>query len=78
MGYADATGALAELADLDELTELSLQDYPGASLADIDEDAWSSAHWGDPPPINSPRCGASSGSCRTRRLPATDEQGACS
>ena len=26
MGYADATGALAELADLDELTELSLQD----------------------------------------------------
>jgi uncharacterized protein with von Willebrand factor type A (vWA) domain len=38
MGYADATGALAELADLDELTELSLQDYPGASLADIDED----------------------------------------
>jgi uncharacterized protein with von Willebrand factor type A (vWA) domain len=38
LGYADATGALAELADLDELTELSLQDYPGASLADIDED----------------------------------------
>jgi uncharacterized protein with von Willebrand factor type A (vWA) domain len=38
MGYADATGALAELADLDELTELSSQDYPGASLADIDEE----------------------------------------
>ena len=38
MGYSDATGALAELADLDELTELSLQDYPGASLADIDEE----------------------------------------
>jgi uncharacterized protein with von Willebrand factor type A (vWA) domain len=38
LGYSDATGALAELADLDELTELSLQDYPGASLADIDEE----------------------------------------
>lgn len=38
MGYADATGALAELADLDELSELALQDYPGASLMDIDEE----------------------------------------
>jgi uncharacterized protein with von Willebrand factor type A (vWA) domain len=38
MGYADATGALAELADLDELAALSLQDYPGASQADIDEE----------------------------------------
>ena len=38
LGYADGTTALAELADLDELAELSLQDYPGASLADIDEE----------------------------------------
>ncbi|HEX2902261.1 MAG TPA: VWA domain-containing protein [Jatrophihabitans sp.] len=38
MGYADGTAALGELADLDELAELSLQDYPGASLADIDEE----------------------------------------
>jgi uncharacterized protein with von Willebrand factor type A (vWA) domain len=38
MGYADGTAALSELADLDELAELSLQDYPGASLADIDEE----------------------------------------
>jgi uncharacterized protein with von Willebrand factor type A (vWA) domain len=38
MGYSDATGALAELADLDELSELALQDYPGASLMDIDEE----------------------------------------
>ncbi len=37
-GYADATGALAELGDLDELAELALQDYPGASLDDIDEE----------------------------------------
>jgi uncharacterized protein with von Willebrand factor type A (vWA) domain len=36
MGMSDATGALAELADLDELAELAQQDYPGASLADID------------------------------------------
>ncbi len=35
---ADATGALAELADLDELDELLGQDYPGASLDDIDEE----------------------------------------
>lgn len=38
MGYADGTEALADLADLDELAELAAQDYPGASLADIDEE----------------------------------------
>jgi uncharacterized protein with von Willebrand factor type A (vWA) domain len=38
LGYADATGALAELADLDQLDELLSQDYPGASLEDIDEE----------------------------------------
>ncbi|TAM82877.1 MAG: VWA domain-containing protein [Jatrophihabitans sp.] len=38
LGFADATGALAELADLDELDDLLGQDYPGASLEDIDED----------------------------------------
>ncbi|WP_375477084.1 VWA domain-containing protein [uncultured Jatrophihabitans sp.] len=38
MGYAAATGALAELADLDQLDELLGQDYPGASLDDIDEE----------------------------------------
>jgi uncharacterized protein with von Willebrand factor type A (vWA) domain len=37
-GFADATGALAELADLDQLDELLGQDYPGASLDDIDEE----------------------------------------
>lgn len=36
MGMSDATGALAELADLDELADLAQQDYPGASLSDID------------------------------------------
>ncbi len=38
LGYSDGTEALAELADLDELAELAGQDYPGASLADIDEE----------------------------------------
>lgn len=38
VGYADGTEALAELADLDELADLAAQDYPGASLADIDEE----------------------------------------
>jgi uncharacterized protein with von Willebrand factor type A (vWA) domain len=38
MGYADATGALAELADLEQLDDLLSQDYPGASLDDIDEE----------------------------------------
>jgi uncharacterized protein with von Willebrand factor type A (vWA) domain len=38
MGYSDATGALAELADLDQLDELLGQDYPGASMDDIDEE----------------------------------------
>ena len=36
MGYSDATEALAELGDLDELSQLLDQDYPGASLDDID------------------------------------------
>ena len=38
LGYSDATQALAELADLDQLGELLGQDYPGASLDDIDEE----------------------------------------
>ncbi len=38
LGYADATGALAELADLEQLDDLLGQDYPGASLDDIDEE----------------------------------------
>jgi uncharacterized protein with von Willebrand factor type A (vWA) domain len=38
LGLSDATGALAELADLDQLEELLGQDYPGASLDDIDEE----------------------------------------
>jgi len=38
MDFGDGTAALAELADLDELAELSSQDYPGASLSDIDDD----------------------------------------
>ncbi|MEP6852786.1 MAG: VWA domain-containing protein [bacterium] len=38
MGYSDGTEALAELADLDQLDALTEQDYPGASLADIDEE----------------------------------------
>lgn len=38
MGYSDATSALAEIAELDDLADLTLQDYPGASLDDIDEE----------------------------------------
>jgi uncharacterized protein with von Willebrand factor type A (vWA) domain len=38
MGFSDATSALAELADLDQLDEMLGQDYPGASLEDIDEE----------------------------------------
>jgi uncharacterized protein with von Willebrand factor type A (vWA) domain len=38
MGFADATGALSELADLDRIAELATQNYPGASLDDIDEE----------------------------------------
>jgi uncharacterized protein with von Willebrand factor type A (vWA) domain len=37
LGYADGTGALAELSDLEQLDDLLGQDYPGASLDDIDE-----------------------------------------
>jgi uncharacterized protein with von Willebrand factor type A (vWA) domain len=39
LGLSDATSALAELADLAELESALAQDYPGASLDDIDEDA---------------------------------------
>ena len=39
LGLGDATTALAELADLAELESALGQDYPGASLDDIDEDA---------------------------------------
>src|SRR5690242_336025 len=39
LGLGDATTALAELADLGELETALAQDYPGASLDDIDEEA---------------------------------------
>ncbi|NHC45821.1 vWA domain-containing protein [Motilibacter aurantiacus] len=39
LGMGDATSALEELADLDELEAALAQDYPGASLEDIDEEA---------------------------------------
>ena len=39
MGMGDATTALEELADLDDLESALGQDYPGASLDDIDEAA---------------------------------------
>jgi uncharacterized protein with von Willebrand factor type A (vWA) domain len=39
LGMGDATTALAELADLAELEAALGQDYPGARLDDIDEDA---------------------------------------
>lgn len=38
LGLGDATEALADLADLDALSESLSQDYPGAALADIDEE----------------------------------------
>jgi uncharacterized protein with von Willebrand factor type A (vWA) domain len=39
LGYGEATGALAELADLDDLADQLAQDYPGASLDDVDVEA---------------------------------------
>ncbi len=38
LGMSDATSALEELADLEDLESTLGQDYPGASLADIDEE----------------------------------------
>jgi uncharacterized protein with von Willebrand factor type A (vWA) domain len=39
LGYGDAVGAVADLADLEALERQLGQDYPGASLDDIDVDA---------------------------------------
>jgi uncharacterized protein with von Willebrand factor type A (vWA) domain len=39
LGLGDATTAVAELADLAELESALQQDYPGARLDDVDEDA---------------------------------------
>ncbi len=39
LGLSDATSALAELADLAELDSALRQDYPGARLDDVDEEA---------------------------------------
>src|SRR5436305_2215825 len=39
LGLGDATTALAELADLSELESALRQDYPGARLDDVDEEA---------------------------------------
>jgi uncharacterized protein with von Willebrand factor type A (vWA) domain len=39
LGLSDATSAVAELADLEQLEESLRQDYPGARLDDVDEAA---------------------------------------
>jgi uncharacterized protein with von Willebrand factor type A (vWA) domain len=39
LGLGDATEALADLADLDALADALAQDYPGATLEDVDEEA---------------------------------------
>ncbi|MEZ5115259.1 MAG: VWA domain-containing protein [Candidatus Nanopelagicales bacterium] len=39
LGLGDATGALADLADVESLERSLRQDYAGASLQDVDEDA---------------------------------------
>ncbi len=39
LGLSDATAALAELADLADLEDALRQDYPGARMDDVDEDA---------------------------------------
>jgi uncharacterized protein with von Willebrand factor type A (vWA) domain len=39
LGMSDATAALAELADLADLEDALRQDYPGARLDDVDEEA---------------------------------------
>ncbi len=39
LGYADAVGAVADLADLEALERQLSQDYPGATLDDIDVEA---------------------------------------
>ena len=65
MGFSDATGALAELADLDQLDDLLGQDYPGASLDDIDEELIERA-LGRRRSTTWPSCAASSASCASR------------
>jgi uncharacterized protein with von Willebrand factor type A (vWA) domain len=39
VGVGDATSALEDLADLDELESALAQDYAGASLDDVDDEA---------------------------------------
>ncbi|MGN9779268.1 VWA domain-containing protein [Micromonospora sp. H33] len=39
LGYADAAGALGEIADLDDLLDALEQEHPGATLDDVDVDA---------------------------------------
>ncbi|MEU4368953.1 vWA domain-containing protein [Micromonospora chersina] len=39
LGYGEATGALGEIAELDELLDSLNQDHPGATLDDIDVEA---------------------------------------
>ncbi|MFJ8577173.1 VWA domain-containing protein [Micromonospora sp. NPDC093277] len=39
LGYGEATGALSELAELDELLDQLDQDHPGATLDDVDVEA---------------------------------------
>ena len=65
LGVGDATSALQDLADLDELESALRQDYPGAALDDIDEEAVQRA-LGRRPSTTCTSCAGSSASWRTR------------
>ena len=62
LGLGDATTALAELADLAELETALGQDYPGASLDDVDEERSGAPSAGRPWTTSRPCAGSSASS----------------
>ena len=65
MGYGEAVGAVAELADLEQLGEQLGQGYFGATLDDVDVDGSSSTS-APTPPATWRRCASSSASSSAR------------
>ena len=78
MGYADATGALAELADLDELDRAVGAGLSRAQASTTSTRRWSSARWGDRPSRTSAQLRRIERELREQGYLQRDEQGPAS
>ena len=66
LGYGEATGALGEIGELDDLIDQLGQEHPGATLDDVDVEAVERHARAAAPPTTCAGCASWSASCAGR------------